>query len=300
MHVRTLKADLMLLAVAVMWGAGFTSQRSAMESMGPFTFNAARYAVGAAVILPLILFRKSRPRPDRRTLIVGVLLGVVMWGASGFQQMGLVTTTASRAGFITGLYVLGVPLLGLLLGHRLSKGHLLGAVLAAAGLAMLCGNLSGGNIRGDLLVLGCAVLWAVHVVLVALIAGDGDALVLACTQFIVVAILSLIVAHVVETPTLVGLRVGAIPLLYNGVFAIAIAFTLQIIAQRDAPPTHAAVLMSLEAVFGALFGVLLLSERLSAAEWAGCGLMFAGMLACQLWPHTRTPEEQAQLTDPVR
>ncbi len=290
----------MLFAVAAMWGAGFTAQRSAMESMGPFTFNAARYAIGAAIILPLVLFRKDKSRPGRGALAGGALLGVVMWAASGFQQMGLVTTTASRAGFITGLYVLGVPLLGLPLGHRLSKGHLLGAVLAVAGLAMLSGDLSGGIVRGDLLVLFCAVLWAVHVVLVARVAGDGDALVLAGTQFVVVAVLSLLAAYAVEAPSLAGLRAGAVPLLYNGLFAIAIAFTLQIIAQRDAPPTHAAVLMSLEAVFGALFGVLLLSERLSAVEWAGCGLMFGGMLACQLWPHPRTPAEQAELTAPVR
>ncbi len=290
----------MLLLVAAMWGAGFTAQRSAMESMGPFTFNAARYAIGAAVILPLILLRKNRTRPGPRTLAAGVLLGVVMWAASGLQQMGLVTTTASRAGFITGLYVLGVPLLGLPLGHRLSKGHLLGAVLAVAGLAMLSGDLSGGIVRGDLLVLGCAALWAVHVVLVARVAGDGDALTLAATQFVVVAVLSLLAAQAVESPTAAGLRAGAVPLLYSGLFAIAVAFTFQIIAQRDAPPTHAAVLMSLEAVFGALFGVLLLAERLAPIEWAGCGLMFAGMLACQLWPHHRTPAEQAELTDPVR
>lgn len=290
----------MLLLVAAMWGAGFTAQRSAMESMGPFTFNAARYAIGFAVIAPLILLRKNKPRPGRRTLAAGALLGVVMWAASGLQQMGLVTTTASRAGFITGLYVLGVPLLGLTLGHRLSKGHLLGAALAVAGLSLLSGDLSGGIVRGDILVLGCAALWAVHVVLVARVAGDGDALTLAATQFAVVAALSLLVALTGETPTAAGLTAGAVPLLYNGLFAIAVAFTLQIIAQRDAPPTHAAVLMSLEAVFGALFGVLLLSERLSPIEWTGCTLMFAAMLACQLWPHARTPEQRAELTDPVR
>lgn len=291
----------MLLAVAVLWGAGFSAQRSAMDSMGPFTFNAVRYAIGALILLPLLAgIKADRPRFDTRTILAGALLGVAMWAAAGLQQVGLVTTTASRASFLTGLYVLVVPAIGLLFGHRLFRGHFIGAVFAAAGLWLLSGDLSGGFVLGDLLVLGCAVMWAVHVVLVAHFAPRADALALAVTQFIAVALLSGVFAFANEGPTLGELTMGALPVLYSGVFVIAVAFTLQIFAQRDAPPTHAAVLMSLEAVFGALFGVLLLHEQLTTPELAGCGLMFAGMLACQLWPHKRTPEERAELTDAVR
>jgi drug/metabolite transporter (DMT)-like permease len=272
-----------------------------MDSMGPFTFNAARYAIGALLLLPVLpLVKRAGRRLDRRTLLAGLLLGVAMTAAAGLQQIGLVTTTASRAGFLTGLYVLIVPALGLLAGHRLVKGHLLGAVLAVAGLWLLSGDVSGGFVRGDLFIMGCAVMWAVHVVLVAHFAPRADALMLAVAQFVVVALLSGAIAGVTESPVPGQLVSGAMPVLYSGVFVIAVAFTLQIIAQRDAPATHAAVLMSLEAVFGAVFGVLLLHERLTPPEQAGCALMFAGMLVSQLWPHKRTPEEKAELRDPVR
>ncbi|USN99203.1 MAG: DMT family transporter [Phycisphaeraceae bacterium] len=301
MRPRALKADAMLLLVALFWGAGFAAQRVAMDSMGPFTFNAARYAIGAVLLVPLLGVVKARGRRfDRRTLVVGLLLGVVMAAASGLQQVGLVTTTASRAGFITGLYVILVPALGLLFGQRLFVGHITGAAFAVAGLWLLSGHLSGGLVRGDVYVLGCAALWAVHVVVVAHVAAKADALALSIAQFVVVAVLSSVLAIARETPTLAGVGAGMLPVLYSGVFAIGVAFTFQVLAQRDAPPTHAAVIMSLEAVFGALAGVALLGERLSAAETAGCGLMFAGMLACQLWPHKRTPAERAELTDPVR
>lgn len=291
----------MLLLVAALWGAGFAAQRAAMESMGPFTFNAARYAIGAVLVACLLLIvRKAGPRFGGRTLLAGALLGVVMFAAAGLQQVGLVTTTASRAGFLTGLYVLLVPVIGFGFGQRLVAGHLLGAVLAVAGLWMLSGDLSGGFVRGDLLILACAVMWAAHVVLVSLFAPRADALALAVTQFAVVALLSSAVALAGEAPTLAQLSSGATPILYSGIFVIALAFTLQIFAQRHAPATHAAVLMSLEAVFGAVFGVLLLAERLTPAEQVGCGLMFAGMLLSQLWPHKRTPAEKATLKDPVR
>jgi drug/metabolite transporter (DMT)-like permease len=291
----------MLLLVAALWGAGFAAQRAAMTTMGPFTFNAVRYALGAGLLVPvLLLLKPAGPRFDRRTLGAGSLLGVAMFAAAGLQQVGIVTTTASRAGFLTGLYVLVVPLLGLLSGQRLIAGHLLGAAFAVAGLWLLSGDLSGGFVRGDLFVLGCAVMWAVHVVIISHAAPKADALALALTQFVVVSLLSAFVAFARENPDAASIAGGWIPTLYSGVFVIALAFTLQIFAQRHAPATHAAVIMSLEAVFGALFGVLLLRERLSPAELAGCGLMFAGMLACQLWPHKRSPAERAELTDAVR
>jgi drug/metabolite transporter (DMT)-like permease len=301
----TLWADLALLAVAGIWGAGFVAQRAAMEHMGPFTFNAARYAVGAVLIAPLLLRASTRRAMNKRTLLAGAALGVVMFAAAGLQQIGLVTTTAARAGFLTGLYVLVVPVLGLVAGQRLVAGHVLGAVAAAGGLWLLSGGPSGeiaggGLSRGDLFVIGCSVMWAAHVVLISLFASRGDAFVLAATQFVVVAVLSGGVAALTETPTVDGVSGGLGPILYSGVLVIAVAFTLQIIAQKHAPATHAAVLMSLEAVFGAVFGVLLLSERLSPFEIAGGGLMFAGMLVSQLWPHKRTPAERAELRDPVR
>jgi len=302
MRPTTVKADLALLLVAGLWGAGFVAQKAANEVMGPFTFNAARYAVGAVLIAPLLFRASSKKGLNRRTLLAGALLGVVMFAAAGLQQVGLVTTTASRAGFLTGLYVLIVPVIGLFVGQRFVAGHVLGAVAAAGGLWLLSGDVSfaGGFVRGDWYVIGCAVMWAAHVVLVSVFASRADAFVLAVSQFVVVALLSGAVALAAEAPTIGALAAGSLPLAYSGVCVLALAFTLQIVAQQRAPATHAAVLMSLEAVFGAVFGVLLLGESLSPSEVAGGGLMFAGMVVSQVWPHRRTPAERAELRDAVR
>lgn len=301
----------MLLVVAAIWGSGFVAQRDAMTHMGPMTFNAARYALGAAVLAPFLLLALKRGRRpfSRGTLAGGVLLGAVMAVAAGLQQVGLVSTTASRAGFITGLYVLFVPLFGLALRQRPTPGHVIGGVVAVCGLWMLSGNLSGGLRTGDLLILGCAVAWALHVTLVGLLAPRSDALALATLQFVVVTALTTLAMATglpgsspeFKSPDLLGgIGAGWAPIVYSGVVVIALAFTLQILAQRDAPPMHAAVLMSLEAGFGAVFGVMLLHERLSRGEILGCGLMFAGMLVSQLWPHRPTPGERAAALDPIR
>jgi len=301
----------MLLIVAAIWGSGFVAQRAAMEHMGPLSFTAVRYAIGSVLLAAFLVSSSRRKAIKRKTIWAGALLGVIMTVAACAQQIGIVTTTASRAGFITGLYVLGVPAIGLLFGQKSHLGHLLGAVLAAAGLWLLAGDLSGGIAAGDLWVLLCAGLWAVHVVLVAYLAPKQDAIGLALVQFVVVAVLGWMLvgfasngwldwAGLSESFAWSGLRTAIWPVLYSGIFAIGLAFTLQIIAQKDAPATHAAVLMSLEAVFAAIFGMLLLAERLSTWELVGCGLMFGGMLLSQLWPHKRTPAEKAKLRDAVR
>lgn len=300
MRSPALKADGLLLLVAAIWGSGFVAQRAATEWMGPFTFNGARYALGCAILLPILAARR-RLRPTRAELLGGLVLGVLMAAAAWSQQKGLETTTAARAAFLTGLYVLLVPPIGLALFKRpIVAAHLAGAALAAAGLWLLSGDLAGGFSLGDQLVLLCAGLWALHVVLTGELARSADALRLAAVQFAVVAATSGALALALERETLASAAAGWLPVVYSGVFVIAIAFTLQIVAQREAPASHAAVLMSLEAAFGALFGVLLLGERLSAGEWTGCGLMLGGCIVSQLWPHKRSPAEAAGVTDPVR
>ncbi len=311
MQSRAFKADVMLLIVAAIWGSGFVAQRDAMSHMGPFAFTAIRYAIGSAMLALLLLSPVRRRAINKRTILAGSLLGVVMATAASAQQIGIVTTTASRAGFITGLYVLGVPAIGLLFGQKSHLGHLFGAVLAAVGLWLLAGDLSGGVNTGDLWVMLCAALWAVHVVLVAYLVPKADAIGLALVQFVVVMIFASVMVGLAQVGSLDPIGLGESlswagvvdakwSVLYSGIFAIGIAFTLQIIAQKDAPASHAAVLMSLEAVFAAVFGVLILSEQLSPGELMGCGLMFGGMLLSQLWPHKRTPAEKAELRDPVR
>lgn len=301
MRSNAVRADAILLLVAAIWGSGFVAQKAAMDhGMGPLAYTALRYMIGFAMMLPFVVGAKWRKRINRRTVLPGLLLGVFMVIAANAQQIGMQTTTASRAGFITGLYVLGVPFIGLFFGHRFTPGHLAGAVLAAAGLYFLSGDVSGGLARGDLWVGLCAICWAFHVALVAVAAPKADAIGLAIVQFGVVVVATTVATCVFEEPKAEEILAAKWAIFYGGVFSIGIAFPLQIVAQKHAPPTHAAVLMSLEAVFAAIFGVLILTESLSRSELIGCGLMFAGMLTCQLWPHKRTPAERAELVDAVR
>lgn len=305
MRSAALRADILLLIVAALWGAGFVAQKDAMDSMGPFAFNGARYLIGAALLaLPVFARRTNGLTP--KTMLAGLALGGVMFAAAGLQQTGIVTAAASRTAFLTGLYVVITPALGVLFRQRITRGHVIGGVLAVAGLAMLSrggtsawSTMLSGLTVGDWLVLGCAGMWALHVVLTGHFAPKADPLALAWAQFVTVALLSGAVSISTESPTMTAFVEGWRPLAYSGVFVIAIAFTLQIVAQRNAPPTHAAVLMSLEAVFGAICGLLILHESLSAWEIGGCAVMFAGMLASQLHRGSRTPSDRVITKEPV-
>ncbi|HED54897.1 MAG TPA: DMT family transporter [Phycisphaerales bacterium] len=296
MPTKAQRADAMLLLVAIIWGTGFVAQRQAMEHIGPLLFTAIRFTIGAIVLIPFLSGKKSTGKEWRP----GIILGLVMFAAASLQQIGLVTTTASRAGFITGLYVLLVPIVGLVFGHRFHRGHVAGAILAAIGLYLLSGDLSGETRTGDVFVMGCAILWAVHVSLVGHLAPKAEPIRLALTQFVTVAILASIATPFFETISIGAVWDAKLAILYSGILAIGIAFSLQVIAQRDAPPTHAAILMSLEALFAAITGWLMLNEQLTPKELTGCALMLAGMIASQLWTRKKTREERAIATDPVR
>ena len=296
MPTKAQRADAMLLLVAIIWGTGFVAQRQAMEHIGPLLFTAIRFTIGAIVLIPFLSGKKSTGKEWRP----GIILGLVMFAAASLQQIGLVTTTASRAGFITGLYVLLVPIVGLVFGHRFHRGHVAGAILAAIGLYLLSGDLSGETRTGDVFVMGCAILWAIHVSLVGHLAPKAEPIRLALTQFVTVAILASIATPFFETISIGAVWDAKLAILYSGILAIGIAFSLQVIAQRDAPPTHAAILMSLEALFAAITGWLMLNEQLTPKELTGCALMLAGMIASQLWTRKKTREERAIATDPVR
>lgn len=277
----------MLLATAALWGTGFVAQRSAMEHMKPFLFNTLRYFIGAAILLPAghLMLRRLGVRWDWRVVRDGVILGSVLALAAGLQQVGIVTTTASRAGFITGLYVLMVPVFALPFGHRPTGGNLAGAVLAFLGMLLFAERGAGGSALGDWLVLGSTVAWALHVVLIGTMAPKRDPTALVGVQFVAAGLLSGIVVLVFEpigSVGPVGWRGAVLPVAYSGLFATAAAFTLQFMAQRDAPPTHATILLSSEALFAAVSAWLLLGERLGAFELAGGGLMLAGALVSQL------------------
>lgn len=285
MRPSSVKADLMLLVAAVIWGSGFVAQRSGMDFMGPMLFNGARFALGALAVVPLVL--AAQGTFSRSELVGGTIAGSILFAGSALQQIGVVHTTAGKAGFITGLYVVMVPIIGLTLGHRIAVGHWVGAALAAAGLYFLSVSGPMELATGDLLVLIGAVFWALHVHALGRFAPRTDPMRLAFVQFSTCALLSMLSALATEPISLAALQSGWLPVIYGGVVSVGLGFTLQVMAQREAVPSHTAIILSLEAVFAALFGWLLLSEILSPREMFGCVLMMIGMLTAQLLPHAR-------------
>ncbi|PLX84960.1 MAG: EamA family transporter [Desulfuromonas sp.] len=286
-----LRADLLLLLTAMIWGFAFVAQRVGMDYIGPFTYNGVRFALGSLSLLPLIAFNRHLRRTQtphkpvghgRALWSGGLLAGGALFAGASLQQVGLVYTTAGKAGFITGLYVVIVPLLGLVWSHRPTRGTWAGAMLATVGLYLLSVTESFTIAFGDLLVLLGAFCWAGHVLLIGWLSPRMDAVKLAAVQFAVCALLSLLVAAGMESIVLVDIARAAIPILYGGLFSVGIAYTLQVVAQRDAHPAHSAILLSLEGVFAALGGWFLLSETLGMRALVGCGLMLVGMICSQV------------------
>ena len=285
----TLKADFLLVLTAMIWGFAFVAQRVGMDYVGPFTFNAVRFALGSLSLLPLIWLQQQRKpaekpdeKPKKPVLIWAILAGGALFAGASFQQAGMVYTTAGKAGFITGLYVVIVPLLGLFWKQRPSLGTWLGAILAAVGLYFLSITNEFTISLGDLLVLISAFFWSSHVLLIGWLAPRTDSLRLAAAQFAVCAIFSFLTALAIETVSLASIWQGIVPILYGGICSVGIAYTLQIIAQRDAHPAHSAIIMSLEGLFAAIGGWLVLGEVLSMRGLLGCALMLAGMMFSQI------------------
>lgn len=286
----SIKADILLLLTATIWGFAFVAQRVGMDFVGPFTFNAVRFALGSCSLLPLILLLRKR-QPETRhpatgtgkmVLFGGLLAGGALFSGASLQQVGLVYTTAGKAGFITGLYVVIVPLLGLFWRQRPRLGTWLGAILAALGLYFLSITKEFHISFGDLLVLIGALFWSAHVLLIGWLAPRIDSLKLAAAQFAVCSLLSFLTALAIETMSITSILQAAVPILYGGIGSVGIAYTLQIIAQRDAHPAHSAIILSLEGLFAAIGGWLLLGEILSLRGLFGCALMLAGMLFSEL------------------
>ena len=287
MKASTLRADLLLLLTAAIWGFAFAAQRAGMEHVGPFTYTGVRFALGSLSLVPLVIWDRTARAPEtgsgNRRLFVfgGGLIGLVLFAAASLQQVGLLYTTAGKAGFITGLYVVIVPFFGILRRHRLPRQTLIGAGLAAVGLFFLSVTEALRIEPGDLLVLIGAFFWSAHVLLIGWLSPQVRPVRLACYQFGICSVLALAVAFWCEPVRWGTIRAAALPILYGGVLSVGVAYTLQVVAQREAHPAHASILMSLESVFAALGGWLVLSERLSPRGLTGCALMLAGMLVAQ-------------------
>ena len=279
---------LALLIATVIWGSAFIAQSVGMDYIEPFTFQAVRCALAVVFLIPVIFLFDGDKKAYFRSWMnphlwkTGFVCGVSLFVAAGLQQVGLVYTTAGKAGFITAMYIVLVPILGLVLKNRPSPAAWCSVGLAVAGLYLLsCAGVSEINI-GDILLLGCALGFAVQITLVDRMAGNLDGLRLNCIQSLVCAALSAFMMFVTETPDMGNILQCALPLGYAGVLSMGVAYSLQIIGQKHVAPTPASLIMSLESVFAALFGWLILEERMTGSELAGCALVFAAVIISQI------------------
>lgn len=279
----------MMLLTAIIWGFAFVAQKSSMEVMGPFTFNAARFLLGASCLLAMLpLFKSRQGALGMSGWLSASVMGVFLFLGSITQQIGLVSTTAGKAAFITGLYIVLVPLILSLFGQKLSRFVWAAVALGLSGLYLL--SMQGANMipaTGDLWVLASAVFFALHIVVIGRASLQHDALRLSIVQFYVCALLSLVGMFVWETPTLQAISEGSVEILYAGVMSVGIAYTLQVFAQIRVPPHAAALVLSLETVFGAIGGVWLLGEEMTMRMLIGAGLMMAAILVAQAQPSTK-------------
>lgn len=284
-----LKSNLLLLVAAAIWGLAFVAQRVGMEYLGPFTFNGIRFALGAISLLPLLLFyrKKSRDLGDQENKKesawgIGFVLGLILFIAASLQQIGLIYTTAGKAAFITCLYIVLVPVVGFFLKQYISKSTWFGCLIAIIGLYLICVKEDFSISYGEILQLIAAFFWTAHILLIDRFSKKVEVLQMSFVQFITCSVLSLATGLYGEVVSVEALRQSLIPLLYGGICSVGIAYTLQIVGQKYAQPAHAAIILSMETVFAAVGGWLILDERLGTRELLGCGIMLAGMLLSQL------------------
>ena len=288
------RQSLILLLTATIWGVAFVSQSVGMDYMGPFTFNAVRSLIGAAVLVPCIaLLKKFRQKDggeaevhkkeDKKILLRGgICCGVILAVASSFQQFGLLYMTVGKAGFITAMYIILVPVLGIFTGKKAGLRIGISVLTAAAGLYLLCMTESFRLEAGDILGLLCAVVFSFHIMVIDHFSPMVDGVKMSCIQFLTCGILCSICMFLFEAPQLTMILAAWKPVLYAGVMSCGVAYTLQIVGQKGMNPTVASLIMSLESVISVLAGFVLLHEALSRRELAGCALMFAAIILAQL------------------
>lgn len=295
---KTLRANLLLVLTATIWGTTFVAQGVAMDSMGPFTFNAVRLILAVIVLLPAIRFldklfekrnghkpptMKTMTRDQKRALIVGgIVCGVVLAGGMAFQQYGMVYSSPGKAGFITALYIVLVPVAGIFFRHRARLIIWIAVGLCLIGLYFLTVTEALTIGFGDVLLLICALFFTAHILVIAHYSPQVDGVRLSCLQFFVAGIIFSVLTLIFEQPQWSSIVSGWVPIVYAGVLSCCVAYTLQIIAQKDTTPAVASLIMSLESVFAVLGQWVILGELLTGRELFGCGLMFAGILLSQL------------------
>lgn len=294
MKKKVLRGEIFLIITAIIWGTSFVAQRVGMEHIGPFTFTATRFLIGTLSLIPVILLmdklnknkgNKEETSGSKKDLLYGGLAcGLALFFGISFQQAGLQYTTAGKAGFITALYMVLVPILGLFIKKKVEKKVWIGLVLAAIGLYLLSITEGFSISKGDFIVLCGTVFWAVHILVIDHFAPKVDGLKMSCIQFFTAGILSLIMALFTETIQLSTLISSAGPILYTGTIVVGVAYTFQILGQNGTNPTVASIILSMESVFAVISGMILLGEVMSSREIIGCILMFIAVLITQVNP----------------
>jgi len=300
MNKGNINNSFLLFLAAFIWGVAFVSQSKGMEYMGPFTFNGVRSLLGAMVLIPVILYRRKReikeldgmqPKPIhwKVTIFGGVCCGLALMIATTLQQIGIIYTTVGKAGFITALYIIFVPILGIFIGKKVPAAVWIGAFWAAIGMYLLCiqGEFKIG--LGDTLVFICAVVFSIHILVIDYFSPKADGVMLSCIQFFVCGIICTSIALIVEKPVFSQLIDGAVPILYAGIMSCGVAYTLQIVGQKGVNPTIAALVLSLESVVSVLagwfaykIGFLKEDQTLTGRQILGCVIVFAAVILVQL------------------
>lgn len=290
--IKNFKGSIMLLITSIIWGTAFVAQSEGMNYVEPFTYNAMRTLLGGVVLIPvMILFRFSDKRIGKEksscslknTIIGGICCGIALFIASSFQQAGIAQTTAGKAGFVTALYIVIVPMIGIFLHKKMPLRMWLFIAIALAGFWLLCIKQDIGISLGDLLVFFGAIFFAVHITVIDYFnQKNTDGVLMSCIQFFTAGLLMLICMFIFEKPTIPNIMGAGGTILYAGILSCGVAYTLQILGQKHTNPTLATMLMSLESVFAALSGWLILGEKLSIKEFIGCVLIFAAVILAQL------------------
>lgn len=290
MKSKKLFGNLVLLLTALIWGCAFVAQSSGMDYVGPFTFQTSRSILGCLVLIPFIFANDAVKKKNNtyekqnpKTLIFGgILCGTALTVASGLQQYGMQYSTAGKGAFITAMYIVLVPILGLFMKKKVNPIIWISVILGALGLYLLCIKEDFSLGEGDIYLILCAVAFSFHILIVDHFSAKVDGVKLSCLQFGVMFILSAIFMFMTETPNIADIKAAWLPICYAGIMSCGVGYTLQIVGQKYTEPTVASLLMSLESVFAVIAGIILLKEAPSAKEWLGCASMFAAIIIAQI------------------
>lgn len=289
MKKATLRSSFLLFLAAFIWGVAFVAQSVGMDYMGPFSFNGARFLMGSVVLTPLIIINRKKNKAKNQmeaggkvTIAGGICCGLALCSAALFQQFGIVHTTVGKAGFITTLYIIIVPIMGIFLKKKVPGKVWIGAVIAAFGMYLLCMSERFALSKGDTYVFICAILFSVHILVIDHFSPKVNGVELSCLQFLTAGVISSVIALFVEKPVLQNFIDGIIPLAYAGIMSSGVAYTLQVVGQKDLDPTVASLILSMESVVSMLAGWVILGQALSRRELLGCALVFGAVILVQL------------------